>query len=72
MIDAADRADEEIAHETAEALRARKPLGPAATGFCHYCREPVALGLRWCPGTECRVEWEREGARRLANGLSDG
>ena len=67
MNDLADRADDEIEHELAEALRQRKPAGPVATGFCHYCREPLADGLRWCQGTECEAAWEHEQERRRQN-----
>lgn len=34
MTDQLDRAEEEIEAELAEALRQRKPGGPAATGAC--------------------------------------
>lgn len=64
MSDLADRAEADIEHELAEALRARKPAGPEATGFCLYCREPVADVTRWCPGTECRDEWQRQEQQR--------
>lgn len=60
MTDIADRADDEIEHELAEALRQRRPIGPDPTGFCHYCREPIEPGQRWCHGTECRDEWAKQ------------
>lgn len=41
------------------ALKARKPPGPAATGFCLFCDADVAEGLRWCD-SDCRDDWERE------------
>ena len=55
---------EEIARSAAQA--ARKPEGPAYTGFCHHCTHPVPDPARWCcPG--CRDDWERnEKAKRLA------
>lgn len=62
-MDFADRA--EIETERAEQLAAevRKPAGPAPTGYCLYCGEPLAyrpVGLqpRWCDA-ECRDAWER-------------
>ena len=68
MTDQLDRAEEEIEAELAEALRQRKPGGPVASGYCHYCFEPVAEQLRWCDGTECEREWEYVQARRAMNG----
>lgn len=62
--DLADRVDSECEHELAEALRVRKPAGPEATGFCLYCREPLVDGRRWCPGTECAQEWQRQEQQR--------
>jgi hypothetical protein len=67
MNDIADRADIECEHELAEALRVRKPEGPKAMGYCHYCREPLNPGERWCHGTECEAAWEYEQARRRQN-----
>lgn len=36
----------------------RKPSGPLANGHCHFCEEPVSVGLRWCD-VGCRDDWER-------------
>ncbi len=47
---------EEIARNAA--LLARKPEGPAATGECLECEEPVGTGVRWCCAA-CRDEWQR-------------
>lgn len=58
MSDLADRAEADIEHELAEALRLLKAEGPAATGFCLYCKEPLPADARWC-GTGCRDEWQR-------------
>jgi hypothetical protein len=30
-----------------------------ATGFCHYCDEPIELPRRWCD-KQCCEDWERE------------
>ena len=46
---------EELRREIA--LRERKPEGPAATGLCLFCSEPVPPGHRWCD-TDCRDDWE--------------
>ena len=66
-MDDADRADREITAEIEHLMRRRAAPGPAATGFCLYCREPVATGQRWCQGTECRDEWRREQEARRRN-----
>ena len=58
-MDDSDRADAEVEHRLADALRLRRPAGPAADGQCHHCDEPVAPGLRWC-NAYCRDGWERE------------
>lgn len=36
----------------------RKPEGPKANGFCHFCDEPVAEGLRFC-NRGCADDWEK-------------
>ena len=66
MNDIADRADSEVEHELAEALRQRKPGGPPPTGWCHYCAEPLEPGWRWC-GHGCEDEWEHEQKRKQQN-----
>lgn len=42
-------------------IRAAREQRPAAvfTGECLACGEPVEHPRRWCPGVECRDEWER-------------
>lgn len=70
MTDAADRADDEIEHETAEALRMRRPPGPPAIGACHYCAEPLPPGLRWCD-RECEAGWEYEIDRKAQNRIDE-
>ena len=64
--DLIDRADSEIEHELAEALRARKPPGPEPTGACLYCDAGLAAGRRWC-GRECEAAWEFEQERKAQN-----
>jgi hypothetical protein len=58
MADVTDRADDEIELNLAEALRARRPVGPAPKGVCLYCDEVVEDQRRWC-NADCRGEWER-------------
>lgn len=40
------------------AMRQRKPEGPAPTGVCLFCGEPLAPGLRWC-NRDCLDDWVR-------------
>jgi hypothetical protein len=54
VTDDLDRAENDIEIELAEALRQRKPVGPSATGFCHWCGDAVEVGMRWC-GHECEA-----------------
>lgn len=56
--------DTDIATEREELARAaaisqRKPTGPAAMGFCHFCETPIAVGHRWC-NVDCRNDWQAE------------
>lgn len=44
------------------ALSQRRPEGPAPSGFCLNCGEPLAHPLRWCDG-ECLTDWEARAAR---------
>lgn len=67
MTDEADRAEDEIEHELAEALRQRKPTGPQPTGCCHWCGDAVEVGHRWCDHS-CEASWEHAESRRRANG----
>jgi hypothetical protein len=39
-------------------LSTKKPAGPAPTGCCLNCDEPLALGERWCD-VYCRDDWVR-------------
>ena len=63
MADEIDRADQEVELDLARALRKRRPEGPVANGYCHFCDEPVADEMRWCD-TGCRDAWERLMRRR--------
>lgn len=62
MADDIDRASQEVERDLAEALRMRRPAGPAPTGRCLYCDEIVADRHRWC-SVECREGWEKEARR---------
>ena len=59
MADIFDRATELEEQAREIALRARKPEGPKATGYCLECGEAVEEGRRWCPGVDCRDAWQR-------------
>lgn len=58
-MDEADRANQEVERNLAQALRQRRPGGPTATGRCLCCDSLLAPGLRWCDSI-CRDEWEEE------------
>ena len=64
IIDVAQAKAEAIA--SAELAR-RHPVGPAATGLCHWCGEPVPEGRRWCDA-DCRDDWQREQRRKTRHG----
>ncbi len=57
-----DRAAEHAEHFLQVSLLNRKPSGPVANGFCHYCSSPTAPGLRWCDAL-CRDDYEKEQRR---------
>lgn len=63
MADEVDRAQNEVDRSLAEAVRARKPAGPDATGYCHCCEMPVGDTQRWCDAG-CRDQWEALTKRR--------
>lgn len=61
MSDDADRAEEQEQMLRQVAMATRRRDGPAFTGFCANCGEPIAPPLRWCD-VECRDDWtKREG-----------
>jgi len=64
MADDVDLTSERIERERDMLMKAsRKPDGPRANGFCHFCSEPVAAALRFC-SVECRDDSEREARLR--------
>lgn len=62
-MDEVDRANDQAEQGLAEALRKRRPPGPAPTGRCLYCDEIVGDLQRWC-SVECREGWEKETRKR--------
>ncbi|MCX8016388.1 MAG: hypothetical protein N2690_00595 [Rhodocyclaceae bacterium] len=60
-MDEADIAAERIEREMASLLALRRHTGPAPTGACLWCGEPLAHPLRWCDEA-CRHDWERRHA----------
>ena len=62
MSDNLDIAQERSEMHLADALRARKPEGPAPTGRCLWCDEIVSDEQRWCD-SQCRDMWERDTGR---------
>jgi hypothetical protein len=59
MSDDIDRAQNEVERSLGEAMRMRKPTGPAPTGRCLYCDNLLDRGRRWCDSI-CRDDWEAE------------
>lgn len=57
-MDEADLTAERLEREMAHLLALRRASGPAPTGGCLWCGEPLAEPLRWC-SAECRDDWER-------------
>jgi hypothetical protein len=46
----------------------RQPDGPAETGRCLWCDEPLPPGKRWCD-TDCRDDFEHaQRARSMSHG----
>lgn len=64
-MDISDKATEREEQDRAIALANRRPAGPAATGLCLFCDEPLPAAAdgqpapRWCD-CDCRNDWERE------------
>jgi hypothetical protein len=58
-MDDIDAAESAIEHNLAQAMRHKKPPGPAPTGVCLYCEEYLDDAARWC-NAWCRDRWQRE------------
>lgn len=68
MADDADNAQDHMERENAGFLtRALKPPGPQATGWCLWCDERLQYGLRWCKGTDCRDQFDKDEAAYARN-----
>lgn len=68
MADIADLAQDHMERENEGYLaRALKTSGPIATGWCHWCDERVAYGLRWCKGADCRDQYDKEQKAAVRN-----
>jgi len=66
-MDDVDRTAERQEREQGFLIRAaKKPDGPAPSGFCHWCSEPTVLSF--CD-SDCRDDWQREKDRKKVNGL---
>jgi hypothetical protein len=68
MPDIADLAQIQQEIQTARALKFRQSAGPAVTGYCLNCGEPLPDGRRWCDAA-CRDEWQRREQILRRNGL---
>lgn len=62
-MDDADFTAERMARELERLLAVRKAAGPAPTGHCLNCGEPLRDPLRWCD-PDCRDDWERRRVHR--------
>lgn len=62
MADFADLGADREEKDRALALKVRAPEGPAATGVCLCCGEPLPDGQRWCDA-ECHVS--RQAAQKV-------
>lgn len=49
--------------ELALRLTVRKPA-PQANGQCQNCDEPLTGSVMFCPGGECRDDWEKRQKNR--------
>lgn len=62
----------DIANDNAEtvleAQRAMRKPTLKARGTCHYCEDDVGLGKLFCPGEDCRNDYEREQRIRAQQG----
>lgn len=59
MADDADTtADRDEAEAPLRLARSWRDPGPAATGKCHWCHEPVAGSLRYCDA-DCQADHGR-------------
>lgn len=59
MADEADMtADRDELEAPMRIAASRKPVGPPATGVCHWCEEPVGPSLRYCDA-DCRDDHAR-------------
>lgn len=63
-----DEFDRATAIEEAEreacVARARNQPAMPPTGFCHNCEEPLEGDLLFCPGGECRDDYEKRMRKR--------
>jgi hypothetical protein len=64
-MDIADASDDQVTKFTEHAMRLKRPEGPAPTGWCLWCEDPVENPKRWCCA-ECRDHYEH--AARRFNG----
>jgi hypothetical protein len=65
----------DVANDAAETMleaqrSVRKPvLKPRGT--CHFCEDAVGLGKLFCPGEDCRNDYEREQRIRAQQGRAE-
>lgn len=57
-MDEVDLTAERLDREMERLLARREAAGPAPTGNCLWCGEPLRAPLRWCDA-DCRDDWCR-------------
>jgi hypothetical protein len=65
----------DVANDAAETMLEaqrtyRKPV-LKAKGACYYCGDAVGLGKLFCPGEDCRNDYEREQRIRAQQGRAE-
>lgn len=66
-MDIADQAAEREEQFTSYALSQKQPEGPAYTGYCLNCEEPLPHPKRWCDN-ECAADWYKRVTLQKQNG----
>jgi hypothetical protein len=54
-----------------EAQRSMRKPTLKARGSCYYCEDAVGLGKLFCPGEDCRNDYEREQRIRAQQGRAE-
>jgi cytidine deaminase len=71
MPDEVDSANDQAEQILALQLKARKPVGPAPCGYCHYCLEEFTDPAKIFCDSDCANDFEKEAEMRRRNGKPD-